>query len=268
MDAGIVGVDPGTTSAVAIVNLDGDVLAIEARRDWSIEEMTRFISDRCNAVVIASDVAGSQGAVDKIASTLNAKVWSPPRNLLVAEKTRIAQRKNAHERDSLAAAKKAHEAYHDLIVKAKRTSAPNEVFSKIVKNEAANIVEATTTKVKLEQRKRERKGQDIELIKMERDTLRKQVNALMKENKTLMLKLKKGAAENERLRKKKPSPNKEITKLKIKIETLEKRIKAMRRRKRVRKVNPDENTKKQKNPYNKGWLKGLIEEHKTRNKKK
>ncbi len=263
MEAAIVGVDPGTTSAVAIVNLEGEVIAVEARRDWSREEMTRFIADRCRPVIIASDVAALPSTLEKMAASLNAETWTPQRDLLVREKRKMAERKNPHERDALAAAKEARKEYGDLIQKVLKTERPEEVFEKVVKSEAPNIAEALKERVVEESV--ERREVDIaqllaerDALRERRDTLEKRLGALAEENDRLRERMKKKEMFIEKLKKRKPSPTKEIEKLKRR----ERRLKgALEER---RKEREERREKEVKEGFGKGWLRGLVERHRER----
>lgn len=258
VETGIVGVDPGTTSAVAIINVRGEVVAVEARRDWSVEEMTLFVAERCRAAVLASDVSETPKTVEKMAAVLGAETWSPQQNLLVREKTKIAARKNVHERDALAAAKKAYEAYSELAKKALKTEKPDEVFLKILRAQAPNIAEATRTRVKKKKPKKTSKKQNFSLLLGERDSLKEKLTALAKENVKLEKKLKKQEKEIEKLSKRKPSPTKETARLKRKIKILEKKLKE-------RKTPPAPQKPKEEPRIDKNWLEKLVERHREGN---
>ncbi len=110
----IVGVDPGTTTAVAILDLDGKLVEVSSSRVSSIPEIIEHISESGRPVVIATDVVPPPSAVEKIKRAFNAVLFTPNERIPVEEKVRLAKPLgygNDHERDALAAAVKAFNTY-------------------------------------------------------------------------------------------------------------------------------------------------------------
>jgi len=107
----ILGVDPGTTAAYCILSLDGRVHALRSRKGLTRADMIREVYEKGIPVMIASDVPQVPHFVEKIASTVNARIYTPRKPIPVSEKQELAREysddvrvRNAHERDALTAA--------------------------------------------------------------------------------------------------------------------------------------------------------------------
>ena len=112
----LVGIDPGTTTAVAICGLDGTVLDALSTRTADTAEVIEWIIERGRPVVVAADVTPMPSTVEKIRRSLAAADWVPENDLPVDEKqhrTRKEGYDNDHERDALAAALFAFDAFEE-----------------------------------------------------------------------------------------------------------------------------------------------------------
>lgn len=120
----IVGVDPGTTAAVAVLNLKGRLLATESRRNFGKNEIVKFISSMGTPTIIATDRALAPSIVMKISSSFNSVVFSPDEDMKNREKldmTRGFKTDDVHQRDALAAALHAYRNHEELLKKIERT---------------------------------------------------------------------------------------------------------------------------------------------------
>ncbi|NOZ59294.1 MAG: DUF460 domain-containing protein [Euryarchaeota archaeon] len=112
----ILGVDPGTTTAVAALSLEGELLEVASRRDFTLHESLLFAAKYRAVAMVASDVTPAPRFVERLASKLNAVLFTPAQPLAVEEKIRLVEEKfgkvyrNPHERDAIAAALKAYNA--------------------------------------------------------------------------------------------------------------------------------------------------------------
>jgi hypothetical protein len=111
----ILGVDPGTTTALAVLDLQGDLREVQSARGLSLEDALTVTSRYGGVLSVASDVPVPPRFVERLASALRSPLYAPSRPLTVAEKTEVVNRRfgkdsyqNAHERDALAAAIKAY----------------------------------------------------------------------------------------------------------------------------------------------------------------
>ncbi|MFC7075414.1 DUF460 domain-containing protein [Haloarcula halophila] len=131
----VVGVDPGTTTAVAIVGLDGEVLDVYSSRTDDAAATTEWIIERGRPVVVAADVTPMPNTVEKLRRSFNAAGWTPDRDLPVDEKkhrTREEGYDNDHERDAMAAALYAYEDHEDQFDRIASKVPPQEEVGPVV----------------------------------------------------------------------------------------------------------------------------------------
>ena len=117
----ILGVDPGIAAAYCLMSLDGKIKVLRSKKGLTRADMIREIYETGIPVIVASDVPQAPHFVEKIASTVNAAVFTPAKAIPVAEKQELAREydksirvRNAHERDALTAAVYA---YRDVLPK-------------------------------------------------------------------------------------------------------------------------------------------------------
>jgi predicted RNase H-like nuclease (RuvC/YqgF family) len=111
-----VGIDPGTTTAVAIVGLDGEVLETLSTRTADTAAVIEWIIERGRPILVAADVEPMPETVEKIRRSFDAAGWVPETDLPVDTKqhrTREEAYDNDHERDAMAAALHAFDAHED-----------------------------------------------------------------------------------------------------------------------------------------------------------
>ncbi|KAB1197578.1 MULTISPECIES: DUF460 domain-containing protein [Haloferax] len=115
-DRVIVGIDPGTTTAVAVVGLDGRVLDIHSTRTADTPTIIEWLIERGRPTLVAADVNPMPETVEKFRRSFDAAGWAPPSDIPVDEKlhrTRDVNYENDHERDALAAALFAFDDHED-----------------------------------------------------------------------------------------------------------------------------------------------------------
>ncbi|PSP75639.1 DUF460 domain-containing protein [Halobacteriales archaeon QS_1_68_20] len=141
-DPVLVGVDPGTTTAVALVDLDGGVLDVHSTRTADTAAVIEWIIERGRPLVVAADVTPMPDTVEKIRRSFDAAGWVPSSDLPVDEKqhrTRDVAYDNDHERDALAAALFAHDDHADQFDRITRKLPPAldrcEVLARVVGGE-------------------------------------------------------------------------------------------------------------------------------------
>ncbi|MFX1250227.1 MAG: DUF460 domain-containing protein [Promethearchaeota archaeon] len=123
----VVGIDPGTTTGVAILDLNGHVLTTTSRREFSTAAILRFILEHGKAVVIASDVREPvPKTVEKLAKITGAVLISPrnPQTSQVEKRTFIADYihlcRDSHSRDALFAALQAYNSVKTKLIRTKK----------------------------------------------------------------------------------------------------------------------------------------------------
>jgi hypothetical protein len=100
----IVGIDPGTTSAVAIMNLKGDLIELFSSKNMSSSDLIKKIASIGKPLIIASDVVPAPKKIEKVKRAFNASLYENA--ISVEEKISLTNDfhcKNEHERDALAA---------------------------------------------------------------------------------------------------------------------------------------------------------------------
>jgi len=144
----IVGIDPGKTSALAILNLNGELEAILTLKNAGTEQWIKVIKSHGKAIIIAADVNPPSKKVKKVSSSLGAKLYCPKYSLTHKEKEMLTKKfeeliSNKHERSALAASIKAYKTYKNFISRIKqRTENYEEVFEKLLFKKVENLKEA------------------------------------------------------------------------------------------------------------------------------
>jgi predicted RNase H-like nuclease (RuvC/YqgF family) len=100
----IVGVDPGSTSAVAAVDLDGEIELLESGKNFPPREIIQRIIKVGKPVVVAADKGKTPSKVEKIASSVGAKLFEPEEDLSSERKRDLGKGANSHELDAVASA--------------------------------------------------------------------------------------------------------------------------------------------------------------------
>ncbi|MFC6765753.1 DUF460 domain-containing protein, partial [Natrinema soli] len=112
----VVGIDPGTTTAVAIVGLEGEVLDVWSSRTSDTAGVIEWIVERGRPVIVAADVTPMPETVEKFRRSFDGFGWTPESVLAVDEKqhrTREHPYDDDHQRDAMAAALFALDAHED-----------------------------------------------------------------------------------------------------------------------------------------------------------
>ena len=107
----IVGIDPGTTVGLAMLDLHGEICALHSSKDMSIDDIVERIIREGLPVIIATDVETLPQTVEKVSASFEARLHIPRNPISLREKNELARGQhvsNAHERDALAAAVKAY----------------------------------------------------------------------------------------------------------------------------------------------------------------
>ncbi len=203
----IVGVDPGMTTAIAVVDIESEFYHTHSRRDFSFSEMCDYLVSLGEPIMVSVDTVRIPEAVKRVAAAFNAKLHCPKRDLYVGEKKSIiGQRgvKNDHERDALAAALHAKSSFSAFFGKVDRALEERSlsymsvsVKELLLKSEAGNIEQAVKMLtpdephgVKLLPRVIETKKiielrRGVERLEKEKAAMKKKVEALENENRQL-----------------------------------------------------------------------------------
>ncbi|MFQ5892336.1 MAG: DUF460 domain-containing protein, partial [Candidatus Methanofastidiosia archaeon] len=107
----IVGIDPGTTLGMAILDLNGNLKSLFSSKNLKRRDVIDKISKFGYPSVISTDVNPPPKMVEKLSKSFDTILHVPDSNLLVSEKNELCREykvKNSHERDALSAALKAY----------------------------------------------------------------------------------------------------------------------------------------------------------------
>jgi predicted RNase H-like nuclease (RuvC/YqgF family) len=104
----IVGIDPGTTVGIAMIDLRGKPIEVFSAKHYSISDAIAWIAARGRPLIVASDVTPTPAMVKKISSVFASPVHDLDESLSTDEKIALTKGEgyeynNAHERDALAA---------------------------------------------------------------------------------------------------------------------------------------------------------------------
>ena len=123
----VVGIDPGTTTAIAALDLDGKVVHLSSSRQRPMSEVIEALYRTGKPLVIASDVREMPFSVERIRRAFSAVGYTPREDRTGEEKGELVagyQYGNIHERDALAAAIDAFRYYRNRLQNALRRVPP------------------------------------------------------------------------------------------------------------------------------------------------
>ncbi len=112
----IIGLDPGTTSAYAILDLQGNLLHHYAAKELTLSEMILQITEVCFPLIVSTDKAKTPSFVEEFARKMGTELVTPPEDMKREEKRIMLLAKDvhyngAHEQDAAAAALFAYQRY-------------------------------------------------------------------------------------------------------------------------------------------------------------
>ncbi|MBN2517996.1 MAG: DUF460 domain-containing protein [Candidatus Altiarchaeota archaeon] len=179
----IVGIDPGTTVGLAILDIDGRVLGIISSRNLSIDEVITKIASFGSAAIVACDKSEVPPLVNKVSSLLGARLFVPDADLSVVRKRELAsfvKTQNDHERDALASAIYAYNHFQNKLRRIQKQvmESLEGVKARVIKGEKVSDISGTWGK--------QEEKPDL--------GLRSRIEALKKENRELRERLKSSQA--------------------------------------------------------------------------
>ncbi|UCG95279.1 MAG: DUF460 domain-containing protein [archaeon] len=241
----IVGVDPGTTAAVAVLNLRGKILAMESRKNFGRNEIIKFISSVGTPSLVATDKSLPPALVLKISSNFNALTFSPREDMKYREKIEITkdyETKDSHQRDALAAALAAYLENREALKKVERSveglnlwKYADEIKDMVLKGRCSNVAEAIEIALSVEKKPKKRRiERGKEATKGDLESIVNKLRGSLKEKERSMSILERYAGkleervktleqENEKL--KKPRKKKAPKKKDYRLENLKSRLK-------------------------------------------
>ena len=118
----ILGVDPGSTSAIALIDFDGEIVKVESGKNFPPREIISEVIDEGKPVIVASDKAKFPSTVDKIATSLGTVKYELDEDLSQERKRELGEGENSHEIDAVAAARNAYRGLREKIDKIRELS--------------------------------------------------------------------------------------------------------------------------------------------------
>ncbi len=137
----IVGIDPGTTTAYAILGIDGNKIAVKSSKGLSLDRIIREVSQEGIPLIVGTDRKKCPHMVCKFSAKTGAEKAVPCHDITETEKNSMTKgmgSANSHEKDALASALSAYKKYEPLLARINKTLA-REMKTEL-REEVANIV--------------------------------------------------------------------------------------------------------------------------------
>ncbi len=155
----LVGIDPGTTIGIAIMNLNGEIMDVISKREMTKSDIIQYVSVFGIPVGFCADVYPVPHLISKLAATFDAKIFSPRIELSKIDKRELSKQSghspsNNHEMDAMAAVIKAYNILKPKLEKIDRLSlstkekdlAKSLVIRGLTINDAVTAVQSLTSK--------------------------------------------------------------------------------------------------------------------------
>jgi len=187
----IVGVDIGVTTAIAIYDLNRNLVHVGSKRNISIGNLIKEISFYGRPLIIATDKKRIPQPISKIAASFNCRTFNPDHDLTVEEKDDIIRIpiKDIHEKDALAAATFAYKNFAPQFNNIDRNldslglgHYKDKVKELIINKEAKNIAEAIE-KIRPKEEKKEKAPEAVKEVYLNWREKAKELETKIKENK-------------------------------------------------------------------------------------
>jgi len=116
----IVGIDPGTTTAFSIMDVDGNLLKTASYKNLGLSALISTIMPYGDIVLVGTDKKNCPKLIENFAVKTGARIVKPRQDILVSEKKELINKiktRNSHEADSLASAIFAYKEFYPLFKK-------------------------------------------------------------------------------------------------------------------------------------------------------
>lgn len=120
----IVGIDPGITTAYAVLDIDGKPIKLKSSKNLNLSKLLLEITSAGKVMVVGTDVKHNPNLIEKFATKLSTKIITPKEDMKIGFKKRITKEfrpRDDHQRDALAAALNAFKEIRPLLLKVDRT---------------------------------------------------------------------------------------------------------------------------------------------------
>jgi len=158
----ILGLDPGTTTAYALIDIKGNLIRARSQKEFSLSALLQEIHTQGKVIAIGTDKAKVPHLIQEFSSKIGARVFAPREDLRVLEKLQITRGhplNDNHERDALASAFFAHQQLVPLLQKIgrfceeyKKHEIKHQIIEKVISegisiNEATRMIEAPKERI-------------------------------------------------------------------------------------------------------------------------
>ncbi len=200
----IVGIDPGNTVGVAVLDLSGNLLGIGSKKEWSSSSVSEFILSFGKPILIATDKKNPPDYILKMKASFNCILHTPKEDIPVEKKKALASKfsvKNDHERDALASALDAFNTFRNKLRNVEKRVPEGYDIDEI----KAGIIRGQSLKLMLEKREEIQEKSEKEEFLVPKDEVKKRdriIAKLRSENRELEKKISELRKEIERLKEK------------------------------------------------------------------
>jgi uncharacterized protein len=195
----IIGVDPGTTVGIAVLDIRGSLIHIDSMRSPHLQDIITKLTDHGRPLIIGTDKAKPPELILKLSAKLGARIIAPNEDLLVIEKKDLIKGhifKDSHQADALAAAIYAHKKVEHLLARISsylehegRSKMMDEVSSIMLTKEGIAIKDALNSVEEMHRPPRWIEPPKVMISRpptlVEHQNLREKIRGLELENRTL-----------------------------------------------------------------------------------
>lgn len=184
----ILGVDPGTTTGVAAIDLDGNTVAVKSERHMGLDGVIEYATSLGRLALVASDVNPPPSFILKLSASLGSPIYFPQKSLKVGEKTELTRGhvlNDAHQRDALAAALSALAHYENKMRKIDARKLGVEAKKRVLAGEKITPTKKTEREQKTTKKPKAASAASVEGLRRKINKLREEAEA--KDNKIIEL---------------------------------------------------------------------------------
>ena len=137
----VVGIDPGTTTGYAILDLRGNLVSLKSSKNLGLNNLLEEILKEGKAVSVGTDKAKIPSLVNLFSAKTGAKIIYPKEDLRVEEKRHLTKEFKAndgHQNDALAASLFAYNRIKDVLARIDKYTRENGRL--IIKEKVADLV--------------------------------------------------------------------------------------------------------------------------------
>lgn len=192
----VVGIDPGTTTAIAFLDSKGKPMEVKSSKKYSKEMLISEIREKGSPMIIGTDKNPLPSSIKDVSTEFKCELNVPEEDLSRGKKSNLTKQykdmiDNEHEKDALAAAIQAYKSYKKQLRKIKRRN-PDK-YEEVVRKKLLGINERN-------QKDRKEINEKVKINPLEKEH-RKEIKNLKEKLKKLKNRLKSEKKEKRELQK-------------------------------------------------------------------